>query len=220
MTGDQIRTMFSTIVDDDMDDVQAYIFMNAAKNEIESYRDWNFNRAVDSSNTVQAGTNYLSTITLPTGLLSPRAVFFRGDRNPLVLISFEERERYQDAYKRYYIDWLNRTFSICGASGAAGKTIDFFYARQTNDITDATSPVWPSAFHPLLGFKMAEMWMSSSDNDLENVSEKASRENLRLYTNLLKSMIAWDAKIKTLEYNARNVANVDPTSYPNVVDLN
>ena len=219
MTGDAIRTMFGEIVDDEMDDTQFYIFLNAAKNKIENSRDWNFNRAFDNSLTVLSTDTYLTAKALPTTFLSPRKLFFHGDRSPLVLIGFEEREIYKDTYKRWYIDWVNRTFSICGATGSVGKTIDIFFRRQTPDIAAGTSPVWPDAFHPLLGFEMADMWQSTSDNDAENVALKASRESNRVANNLLKSMIAWDAQIKTLEYNEKNSRGVDLSSYPDVVDI-
>ncbi len=211
--------MFTEIVGDDMDDTQFYIFLNAIKNKIENFRDWNFNRAFDNSNTVAGTDTYLTAKALPTTLLSPRKVYFHGDRQPLILIGFEERELYKDTYKRYYIDWLNRTFSICGATGAAGKTIDIFFRRQTPNITASTSPVWPDSFHALLGFEMADVWQSTSDNDAENVALKASRESNRVANNILKSMIAWDAQIKTLEYNSKNERGVDLSSYPDVVDI-
>ena len=219
MTGDEIKTMFNEIVDDEMDDIQFYIFLNAIKNRIESYRDWNFLRAFDNSLTVNAGDTYLTAKTLPTTFHSPRALYFHGDRSPLMMIPFEEREIYRDTYRRYYIDWVNRTLSICGATGAVGKTLDIFFRRQTPDIAAGTSPVWPEAFHALLGFEMADVWQSTSDNDAENVALKAGRESNRVAYTLLKSMIAWDAQIKTLEYNEKNVRGVDIRTYPDVVDL-
>lgn len=219
MIGSELKTMFEGLVGDTMDETQFYIFLNVVKDRIESVRDWNFNRAFDNSNTVSAGDTYLTAKTLPATFLSPKSVYFHGDRSPLILISFEEREFYKDAYKRYYIDWLNSTFSICGATGAAGKTIDIFFARQTPDITATTSPVWPSSFHPILGFFAAEIFQASPDQDLDGLSLRAARENLRFGTDFQKSMIAWDAKIKTMEYNARNSQGIDISTYPDVVDL-
>lgn len=215
MTGADLKLMFQTITDDDMDDIQFLIFLNAAKNTIESFRDWNFNRGFDNSKIVGSNTNYLTQIALPSDFLSPRKLYYHGDRSPLQMIGFEDRERYQDTYKRWYIDWLNSVFSICGASAAAGKIIDMFYARQTPDLTLASSPVWPTAFHSLLGYKVAEMWASGSDSD--DLNFRMSRENLRLEQEILRSMIMWDAKIKTMEYNDKNMQNIDPSSYPNVV---
>lgn len=220
LTGQQIRDMFTELADDDMSDPQAYIFMNLAKDQIESQRDWNFNRAFDNSKTVAAGDNYLSMKTLPADFFSPRNLFFSGDLIPLISINFDERERYKDVYKRWYIDWVNGQFAVCGAPGAAGRSLDMYYARSTPTITADTSPVWPAQFHPILGFKMTEMFQSAQDNDREGVSFKSSRENLRLYTDLWKAMLAWDSKLKTMTYNDKNARNVDLSTYPDVVGSN
>lgn len=215
MNGQQIIDMFNEMTDDAMDETQALIYMNMAKNIIESERDWNFNRAFDNSKSIAAGDNYLSTKALPSAFLVPRKVFIAGDLTPLILISFDERERYKDVYKRYYIDHLNGTFALCGSSGNAGSVINMYYGRKTDDITLSTSPVWPSMFHPYLAFKMAEMWASGADAD--DVNYRMSKENLRISREILRSFILWDAKIKTMEYNAKNEGNVDLGSYPNVV---
>lgn len=215
LTGDQIRTMFNTITDDELDDDQFYIFLNVAKDTIEASRDWNFNRGFDSSNLVGASDNYLTTKALPSDFMAPRRVYLHNYLTPLVLIPFEQRERYKDVSKRYYIDWMNRVFAICGAASAAGQTINIYYARSSPTITATSSPVWPAAFHPLLGFKAAEMFMSGSDSD--DLNARMSVQNLRLANDILKSMIAWDSKIKTEEYNAKNERNVDLSTYPNIV---
>lgn len=215
MTGADYKLMFETMTDDSMDDIQFYIFLNAAKNQIEAERDWNFNRAYDASQSVQAGDNYLTAKTLPTDFLAPRKLYFENDLTELINIPFEDRERYKDVYKRWYINWVDRTFSVCGATGAVGRTLKNYYAKMTSDISATTSPVWPSIFHPLLGFKVAEMWASGSDAD--DLNFRMSRENLRLSNELKKSMIMWDAKIKTIEYNDKNSRNVDLSSYPDVV---
>lgn len=215
MVGADFKTMFETITDDSLDDIQFYIFLNAAKNKIEAERDWNFNRAFDNSKSVASGDTYLTQKALPNDFLAPRRLYFQNDLTPLIMIGFEERERYKDIYKRWYIDWINQVFSICGATGAVGRTINMFYARQTDNITATTSPVWPAIFHALLGFKAVEIWQSGSDSD--DLNFRMSRENLRQANDLLKSMIMWDAKIKTVEYNDRNARNVDLSSYPDVV---
>jgi hypothetical protein len=215
MTGAELQTMFEELVDDSMDETQFLIFLNAAKNEIEAEREWNFNRAFDNTKSVATGDTYLTAKALPTRFLMPRKLYFSDDISPLLIIPFEERERYKDIYKRWYIDWANSNFHICGSSGAVGKTLNLYYGQSTADITLSTSPVWPSMFHPLIGFKAAEMWASGSDGD--DLNFKMSRENLRLATNLKKSMILWDAKIKTMEYNDRNAQRADLSSYPNVV---
>lgn len=215
LTGQDIIDRFEAIVDDSIDEDQELFLMNAAKDEIEGSYDWNFNRALDSSVTIGSSDNYLTTHALQTDFLVPRKLYITGDINPWILIGYDQRDRYKDIYKRFYIDWLNRTFALCGASNGAGKVINLFYGRMTPDLTLTTSPVWPSVFHKYLPFKMAEMWQSGSDGD--EVNQRMSPQNRRLADNLLASFIAWDRRIKTIEYNAKNERNVDLGTYPDVV---
>lgn len=216
LTGQQIIDTYKNIIDDSPEggDVQALFLLNTAKDMIESGSDWNFNRALDSSKSRATSDTYLTMKTLPADFLSPRKLYVTGDLNPWNLISYEDRERYKDIYKRFYIDYVNSQYALCGGSGQAG-TINFFYARQSPTITLLTSPVWPAAFHPLLPFKMAEIWASTSDAD--DLNYRMSKEQLRQANMILKAMIQWDARLKTAEYNAKNNVGADLASYPNVV---
>lgn len=214
MTGQDIIDRFETLIDDQLDSDQSLFLLNAAKDEVEAGRDWNFNRGYDASKSVAANDNYLSMKALPTDFLSPRKIYANNEINPHILISFEDRERYKDVYKRWYIDYVNSQFAICGSQGIA-STIKMFYSRSSPTVTLTTSPVWPAAFHPYLVFKMAEMWQSGSDGD--EVNFRMSPANLRIANSIFKQFCAWDARLKVAEYNAKNTVGVELSSYPNVV---
>lgn len=215
MTGSEILETFHTIVDDEIDETQELIILNMAKNQIEGGRDWNFMRAFDNSSSATPSDDYLTAHTLPTRFLAPRKLYLNGELSPYMLIPFEERDRYKDIYKRYYIDWINQQFFLCGKVGQT-TAINFFYQRYTPDVTLVTSPVWPSIFHALIPFKMAEIYMSGMDSD--DINRSMAPANRLIQKELLNQMILWDAKMKTMEYNDPKGGNVDFSSYPNIVD--
>lgn len=214
MNGQDIIDRFKDIIDDDIDDEYALFLLNTAKDDVEAGRDWNFNRGYDASQSVGADDNYLSMKDLPADFSHIRKFFLDADINPYVAVAFEDRERYKDVYKRYYIDYMNNQFAICGSQGLQ-NTVHIYYGRATPDVTLDTSPVWPDRFHKYLPFKMAEMYQSGGDGD--EVNFRMSPANLRIATSLLKAFISWDARLKTAEYNAKNSMRSDLSSYPNVV---
>ncbi len=214
MIGQNILDRVNAIIDDSIDDDTFLFMVNNAKNNIEAGRDWYFNRSFDNSQIWSPGDTYLTTHPLPQDFLASRELFLLGDILPYIQITFEMRERFKDIYRRYYIDYKNQTFAICG-SGPGARAIDHYYAAATPDITLATSPAWPTPFHPLLVWKVAEMWgstMSADDIDL-----RQSQNQLRQYNELLKMFIAWDARLKTRDYNDKNSQNYDLKTQPNVV---
>lgn len=216
LTGQDIINQFENIIDDSPEGGSDYelFLMNMAKDEVEGGSDWNFNRGLQSSQTRATSDTYLTMKTLPTDFLTPRKLYVANDISPYLLISYEDRERFKDIYKRYYIDYLNGQYALCGGSGLVG-TINFFYARQSPAITLISSPVWPAAFHPYLPFKMAEIWGSTSDAD--DINFRMSQQQLRVATSIYKKMKQWDASIKVAEYNAKNTIGQSLGTYPNVV---
>ncbi len=189
---------------------------NLAKLQIESSRPWNFLRGFDSSQTINSSDGYLTAKTLPSDFLTPQKLFLLQDLTPYILIPINQRDRYKDIYKRYYIDYVNRQFFLCGHVNTL-RTINLYYTRKTPDLTDPTdTPEWPE-FHDLIPRKMAEMHLSGGDPDELNL--RLAKENLRIYSDLLKNMIQYDGRIQQEEYNDKMNGSIDYTTYPNIVDL-
>lgn len=216
MTGQDIIDQIENIMDDSQDPAFWLFYINTAKDNIETEREWVFNRGYDASQCTAAGDNYLSMKTLPTDYMLTRKLYLAGDITPLISIGFEERERYKDIYKRFYVDYINRQFAVCGA-GNGVRVLNHFYTRNTPAITTTTSPVWLVGHHYLV-FKTVEAFMSGRDGD--EVNARMGPQNLRLAMEARKALIAWDGRIKTAEYNAKNERNVDLSSYPDIVGDN
>lgn len=214
LTGQNIIDRFNDITDDAVNGDHALFLMNAAKDEVEAGRDWYFNRGFDNSQVWSPGNTYLSMKNLPADFLVERQIYLNGDILPYVKVPFEMRERFKDTYRRFYIDYKNNQFAICG-SGPGQTTINFYYAAASPAITLSTMPIWPTVFHAYLPFKMAEIFESTSEAD--DVGFRMSREQLRQANMTLKGMIQWDARLKTRDYNDRNSQSYDLQGQPNVV---
>lgn len=216
MTGQQIIDSFSEITGESIDGTQALILLNMTKNEYEASRDWNFLRAFNSSLSASPSDTYLTMKSLPSDFLMPRELYINAENTPYSIIPFEARERYRDNYKKYYIDWKNSQFALCGKVSST-KTINLYYTASTDDIGLTTSPTWLAIFHPLIAFLMADKYMAGQDGD--EINFRMSPENRRIGDGLRKTMTAWDSRIGVLEYNAKNATHSDLSSYPDIIDL-
>lgn len=215
LTGQNMIDRFEDIVDDSFEsDDQALFVINQIKDEVEAGLDWFFLRSIDQSQSVAAGDTYLTMKTLPSDFLVPRAIYLQNDISPLIQISQQERDRFKDIYKRYYIDYKNSQYALCG-NNSGPRTIIMHYGASSPAITLTTSPTWPVGFHSYFPRKMAEVWGSGEDAD--DINLRMSRENLRQANNILKMMKAWDARLKVAEYNAKNERRTDLSSYPDIV---
>lgn len=218
--GDDIITYFETLIDDSPDPTYEKILLNKVKNMIEGSRDWNFLRAFDNSKTATPADTYLTAKALPTDFGYARRIFLNGELTPYVLIGLEERDRYKDVYKRWYIDFANNNFFLCGKV-SQNFAINMYYTKFTPDVkittVDAltTAPTWPTRYLPLIAIKMAEEHMAAAD--IDDVNFRLSQQNLRLANDMLKEMIHWDARQKTLEYNDKMNGSVDFDTYPNII---
>lgn len=215
LTGQDMIDRFEDIVDDAFEsDEQALFVINEIKDEVEAGWDWFFLRSIDQSQSVAAGDNYLSMKTLPTDFLVPRAIYLQNDISPLLQISLSERDRFKDIYKRYYIDYKNAQFALCG-NNSGPRSIIIHYGASSPAISLTSSPTWPVGFHSYFPRKMAEIWGSGEDAD--DINLRMSRENLRQANSILKAMRTWDARLKVAEYNAKNERRSDLSSYPDIV---
>lgn len=192
MTGQEIIDRFETFVEDSLDQDAALLLMNNAKNDIESEREWEMLKKLDSSSSATS-----SAITLPTDFNRPIDGTIYVGTQPYVQIPFEQQRLQSQAALRWYLDLRNNCYYLLGPS--LSGTVYFPYIYQTNDLTISTSPVWPSRFHPLLAFKMAELFYSIDQGERGRSWDDKWAIQYRILKN---SMIDWDVKLQrqSLEY--------------------
>lgn len=155
MNGAAILEFFENIIEDSLDTDTAYILMNNAKNKVEEERDWEMLKKLA---TASAGS---SAIALPADYRSTLQVYVNNQ--PCQQIPFEQKNLFANSALRWYLDFANGNIYLLG-SNITG-TFNHYYKKTTSDIASGTEPVWPSRFHPLLAFEMAELYFAVDQGD-------------------------------------------------------
>lgn len=203
MTGQEIKDLAEEILDDSMTDELFLGYLNTAKDIIEDSRDWEFLKALDTSNTASSGTK-----NLPDAFRKDRKMLIGAGFTEYWPVSFEEQHLYRNTSRRYYVDYSANTFELLGNIGVTG-TIYLYYLKSTPDITLSTSPVWPERFGRILAYMVAAYVMGGVDAD--DVFARLSPENKLVGMQLLNSMILWDTNLKVRAKNNRlAVADTEP----------
>lgn len=198
MTGTELKTFAETILGGDtIDEVLFYQLLNIAKTNLEEKRPWQFLKKLNSSATATAGQTYLTTRSLPTDFKLDYKVMLGADHE-LTPIPFEDQHLYRNVYGQYFIDVANSAYALTGTIGRT-DTIYFYYLRNTDDITSSTSPVFPSRFHPLLGFYIVGYYQNGVDAD--DIFARMSTENKVAAKTLENSMVQWDVNLQARSKN-------------------
>lgn len=202
MTGAQIITMFETLIDDTLDSDLEYQLLNQAKNQIEDERDWSMLKKCDSS---QSATT--SAITLPADYRRTIALYVNNQ--PYMQIPFEQKNLMAYSALSWYLDFANGTYYLLGSN--LSGTVYHYYIKTTSDVESATSPVWPSRFHPLIAYDMAEMWWQIDQGDRSRSWDDKWAVKKEL---LRRSMVDWDTSLQK-----RAVENALPADFDNEFPL-
>jgi hypothetical protein len=196
MTGDTLKTQFENLIGDTLDETFTFQLMTQAKNKVEVDLKLEILKAVDQSLISTAGDTYLSMKTLPTAVRQVLKMVI--GYIPYYPVGFLHREQFRFSARRYYIDWKNRQFALCGTQGST-QTIKLFYIAKTDDLTAANKATdgiitWPDEFQPLIPYEMASIYQANIDPD--EIAFRMSPEQEKQMQRIKDSMIAWDHDIK------------------------
>ena len=201
ITPADVLEQFETLIDDSMDTDRAYALMELCKNRIEMDLKLEILKNVDSTQTANPGDTFLSmkTLNADARLLLKLVV----GNIPYIPVGFLNRDNFRNAARRYYVDWKNKQFALCGAVGSA-QTIKQYYLMKTTRITsdnadDAATIVWPDEFKMLLAFVMAGVYQGNIDPD--DIAVRQSVQQFAQGSILLDAMIGWDHDIKLASMN-------------------
>lgn len=176
-------------------------FLGIAKNTVEGLRPWVKLRTVDTSQTVSASGSYLTAKALPSDfrkwydLENAIVLSTASQQIPYVEIPISQRLRYRDYMGRFYADYTNNQFYICGpVSGSF--TANLNYIRSSAALS-ADSDTWefPSEYHPILGLYVAGFWKSGVDYD--PINKPQADEHSRLANVIYTSMVKWDGDLQS-----------------------
>jgi len=205
LTGQDIINFFKRLVgDESISDDLALDLANTAKDEIEEERGWRMLLVKDTSKTFGPGDDYTTAKDLPDDFRVEHKVALvdsEGNEVEYEPIPFENLVKNKDS-DYYSIDYANNKLYISG-SVSKTYTIYLYYFKFTDDLTLTTSPTWPSRFHKIIPYKMAEIWLAGIDADtLTRLQWTVHKEvGDRLY----KAMKRWDATLWSRSMGDRTI---------------
>jgi hypothetical protein len=213
MTGKEMKEIFEGLVDDKLDDTLIYHLFNQAKNEIENERDWEYLKELDEAQSISAGSTYLTPYNIPTRYLHTVKLYVGDERVPYDQINLEDRNRFRDSSRRFYLKMKDGKFYICG-SPVAGSVISHFYIEGSEDIAEATTWSFPTIGHPLVPIKAAKIFYPIDRVEKTRAYSPEWYEQEKYCRRMLHQ---WDAKIKKGTHKGDRFT--DLSSHPNVIDI-
>lgn len=217
MTPDDMVAMFEAGVQDTLDPTYEYQLLNDAKDTLEADDDWAILNTSDETQTVAVGDTYLTTHPLPSNFAepNPKGIYVGNDQTPYTQVNFEDRIKYQTSSYKYYIDYTNGVYGICGVAGLNG-VIHFLY-RMSSPVLAAGGSSWifPARFHKILPKIMSMMYDAADrgnkayawDDRWEAFADKQ-----------LSIMRRWNFRLK-LQGNQNGNMQLNQSANPNVVDI-
>lgn len=199
-----LYTQFDQLVGEDgYDKTHSYQLMTQAKNLIEDELKLKILESVDVSKTANVGDTYLTMKALPVDYRN--TIKISVGALPYISIPFRLREQMANMPRRFYVDQKNKQFALTGKV-ASSQTINHFYQCTTGEITEtiegnltSTIILWPTRFHPILPYKMAQIYQANIDADF--MAFRMSPGQAEQYEAIKDSLIAWDHDIKLQDMN-------------------
>jgi len=194
MTAQEIITKFRVMVDDSLDSDYELELLNDAINEIEGLRDWEILKKETSFKNM---TGYTDTRDLPSDFYIDSSVFDDSD-NKYNKYLINDRYSKINNSDGFFLDLANNKIGLTGTSLNI-STIYLNYISKSSDLGINDSWSFPSNFHKILAYQMAELYYPSDAGEKSRAWD--DRWNIR-FEKLLASMETWDSRLKTINYQS------------------
>lgn len=125
------------------------------------------------------------------GVSSPRVIFVGTSYEPYILINFDARRQYRNVVGYAYYDVVNNKIRFTGTP--VSTTYEFDYIYTPDDLTTATSPVFPTRFHEIIIFGMA---VEDAILQLSDKAKSYAPENQIKYNSYLANLALWNANLR------------------------
>lgn len=169
----------------------------------ELMRSWMLLRSEDKTQVANpsSASMYLTPFDLPDDFLN-----FYGVKRNIVLaaadgitfrwydqIPLERKHESKDDDSKFYVDYKNSQFYLCGILDKR-YTIHQFYIAQSPTITAATYWVFPAQFQPILAYDVAAMYKKGFKYDIINATQAKMIEDMAAV--IFKQMTEWDGALQ------------------------
>ena len=202
-----------------MDTDLFYQLLGTAQFNRENMRKWVILRKEDDSQHVSPSSSsiYLNPLILPADFLS----FYSPKRSIILVapdgITFRYYEQispsmkyeYKDLCNKFYIDVATNKLYLCGNLDQS-YTVHQFYLASSPTVTDATSWLFPPAYHAILAFDVARMYKEMYDYDIVNAmqADKIEKGAAIIY----RGMTEWDGSLQEDELEGVDYPNMNGQS--------
>lgn len=203
MTGSELYTLFTELVEDSPSDAWFYSVLNACKDALEAERPWAYLRKIDSSNTRLSSDTWQTAKTLPSDFAYPTGITVGTDRTKYEFVPFDRIDM-KDTDGTVRLDMANDSFYFNGTAGTTG-TAYLQYQKFTDAVTSSTSPEFPARFHQLLAYDVAKQWFAKDQSERGLAWDK---EHYGEYARLKTAMERWDDQIRLAESNSVSTVSV------------
>lgn len=203
MITSEIITKFELQVDDstELSSAEELDLANKIYQQVCSFRPWEFLK------TTATGSIVSGEITLPTNFAylannyqstdssvatesqtAPKVVFVGTNLDPYRVINFSDRRQYANQ-NVCYIDPSDSKIKFIDTT--LSSTYEFDYIKVPDDLTLATSPIFPARFHDIIAYGMASDDYVIQQSDL---SKGLMQANMKKYQDTLNDMSYWHAQ--------------------------
>lgn len=205
MTGKEHLTKFINQVDDTLDEDYILELLNDAKDEVEEMALWEIlKKSVEFTTT--GSTNFETALgSLPSDFAEQVTVYdasdFQYDK-----IDFQDRYGKRNRAFGYFLDIAGDKIFLSGTNIAL-TTVTLVYKRFSPDITTLTEWVFPSRFHSILNYKMAELYYPSDAGEKgRSWDDRWSNQ----FERKLARMGVWDDRLKTVNKTPSRATRFNP----------
>lgn len=218
-----IITQFETLAGDSLDSTTELFLMNQVKDTLETQTTWRNLLMIDQSQTLLPSDTFQNTKPLPAnfGNPHPKGIYVGGDLIPYLEVPLESQIRWQSVTHRYFIDYFNSKYAVCGANNPGGViTMPYYGTSPTlalgpNAQTLGTPWVFPARFHPILPYLMAKKFFAIDQGDKSRAWDDRWDAFMK---EMLDAMVYWNAK-NIMEASANDGMAIDLSAIPNVIAM-
>jgi len=198
MTGSELLVFTESLLDNStIDNDLFYILANVAKTRIEEERNWKI-LETEQTDTASVGDTFESMKDLPDDFGNDIALYLADTPVWYQPVPYARRYLYKDSSRRYYIDLASDQYALTGKTSST-QTIHLVYRKVSETITSTVEWDFPSRFHALLGFLVAEMHKAGVDYDQTNALQAVqTRADAKA---LWEAMMLWDDNLRLRELN-------------------
>lgn len=125
------------------------------------------------------------------GTSAPKVIFIGTTYQPYFLVNFSDRRQYLNQVGYAYYDVVNNKIRFTGTP--VSITYEFDYIHNPDDLTTATSPIFPTRFHEIIVYGMAV------EDQILQLSDKAKSyapENQMKYNSYFADLALWNANLR------------------------